>query len=107
MMRPHILAVLLLAPLGACATGPGGTYATPTGPAATAVAVAESPAYAGFKTVTCLGRTPLLLPGALASAVVPFSKSKDGTGMDYLVTNAQADCTPPYWVTPAEVSSEP
>ena len=106
-MRPHVLAVLLVAPLGACATGPGGTYATPTGPAATAVAVAESPAYVGLKVVTCLGRTPLLLPGAIASTVVPFSQSKEGTGMDYFAANAQADCGPPYWVTAAQVSTEP
>ncbi|HEY3917697.1 MAG TPA: hypothetical protein VGL83_07875 [Stellaceae bacterium] len=106
-MKPHVLAILLLTPLGACAMGPGGTYATPTGPAATVVAAAETPLFIASKITTCLGRTPLLLPGAAASTVVPFSKSKEGSGGDYLATNAQADCGPPYWVTAAQVSSEP
>jgi hypothetical protein len=106
-MRPHLLAALILAPLCACSMGPGGTYATPTGPAATGVAVVETPLLMAFKVPVCVLRTPLLLPGALASAVVPFSNSKEGSGVDYLSSNAQADCGPPYIVTAAQVSGEP
>lgn len=106
-MKLRLIAVLLMAPLGACAMGPGGTYATPTGPAATGVAVAETPMLLAFRVPVCLARTPLLLPAALASAVVPFSNSKEGSGVAYLSNNAQADCGPPYVVTPAQVSTEP
>ena len=52
-----------------------------------------------FKVPVCLARTPLLLPAALASAVVPFTHTKEGSGVDYLSSNAQADCGPPYVVT--------
>jgi hypothetical protein len=106
-MRSHLLAALVLAPLCACSMGPGSTYATPTGPAATGVAVAETPLLMAFKVPVCLARTPLLLPATLASAIVPFSKSKEGSGGDYIANNAQADCGPPYIVTPSQVSTEP
>src|ERR1700727_2602140 len=104
-MRSYLLAALVLAPLCACSMGPGGTYATPTGPAATGVAVAETPLLMAFRVPVCLARTPLLLPAALASAVVPFSHTKEGSGVDYFSNNAQADCGPPYIVTPAQVSN--
>jgi hypothetical protein len=71
------------------------------------VAAVESPVYFAFKAPVCLLRTPALLPSTLASAIVPFSKSKEGSGGDYFVNNAVADCGPPYWVTPAQVSNEP
>lgn len=106
-MRWHVLAALLMAPLCACATGPGGTWATPQEPGATGVAVAETPVYAAFKVPVCLLRTVAALPGAAASAIVPFSKSKEGSGGAYLANAAQADCGPPYSVTSAEVSTEP
>src|ERR1700733_7502488 len=106
-MRLHVLAALFVAPLCACSFGPGGTWATPQEPAATGVAVVETPVYHAFKVPVCLLRTPLLLPAALASSIVPFSKSKEGSGGDYLANNAQADCGPPYMVTPNEVATEP
>lgn len=107
MKRLHLVAALLAAPLCACATGPGGTWATPTGTGATVVAAIENPLYHAFKVPVCLLRTPALLPATIASAIVPFSNSKDGTGGAYFQSNAQADCGPPYWVTPSEVASEP
>jgi hypothetical protein len=106
-MKLHVMAALLVAPLCACATGPGGTWATPTGTGATVVAAAESPVYFAFKAPVCLLRTPVLIPGAIASAIVPFSKSKEGSGVDYLTSNAVADCGPPYMVTPTQVGNEP
>jgi hypothetical protein len=106
-MRLHLLAAMLAAPLCACATGPGGTWATPTGAGATVVAAIETPIYFAMKAPVCLLRTPALVPGALASAVVPFSNSKEGTGGAYFLNNAQADCGPPYMVTPSQVSTEP
>jgi hypothetical protein len=106
-MRRHLFAAVLLAPLCACSFGPGGTWATPQQPAATGVAVVESPVYMAFKVPVCLLRTPLLLPAALASSIVPFSKSKEGTGSAYLASNAQADCGPPYTVTSSQVANEP
>jgi hypothetical protein len=106
-MRMHFMAALLVAPLCACAAGPGGTWATPTGTGATVVAAVESPVYAAFKVPVCVLRTPALIPSAIASAIVPFSKSKEGTGGEYLATNAAADCGPPYWVSPSQVSNEP
>jgi hypothetical protein len=106
-MRLHLMAALLMAPLCACATGPGGTWATPREPGATAVAAVEGPVFHAFKAPVCLLRTPALIPGASASAIVPFSKSKEGSGVDYLTNNAVADCGPPYWVTSAQVSNEP
>jgi hypothetical protein len=107
-MRPHLLAAVILAPLCACSSfGPGNTVATPTGPAATAVAVAESPLLIASKVPTCIGRTLLLGPAALASMVVPFSNSKEGSGTSYFTNNAETDCGPPYVVTPSQVSTEP
>src|SRR5581483_197742 len=106
-MKQHILAAIALAPLCACSFGPGGTWATPQQPGATVVAVAESPAALAFRVVTCAARTPLLVVPAAASAIVPFSKSKAGSGGQYLASNAQDDCGPPYIVTPSVVATEP
>ena len=106
-MKMHLIATLLVAPLCACATGPGGTWATPTGTGATVVAVAETPVYDAFKVPVCVLRTPALIPSAIASAIIPFSKSKEGSGVDYFSNNAVADCGPPYWVSPSQVSNEP
>jgi hypothetical protein len=106
-MRLHVVAALLVAPLCACATGPGGTWATPTGTGATVVAAIETPLYFAFKAPVCMLRTPALIPSAVASAIVPFSKSREGSGVDYFSNNAVADCGPPYMVTPAQVSNEP
>lgn len=106
-MKMHFLAALFVAPLCACATGPGGTWATPTGTGATVVAVAENPLYHAFKVPVCLLRTPAAVPSAIASAIVPFSNSKEGSGIDYFNSNAVANCGSPYWVTPSQVSTEP
>jgi hypothetical protein len=106
-MKMHLVAALLVAPLCACATGPGGTWATPTGTGATVVAAVETPVYFAFKAPVCLLRTPALIPSTIASAIVPFSKSKEGSGGDYFTNNAIADCGSPYMVTPAQVSNEP
>jgi hypothetical protein len=107
-MRPHLLAALALAPLCACSfASPGNTYMTPTGPAATGVAVVESPVLMAFKVPVCIARTAVLGPVAIASAIVPFSNSKEGSGMTYAANNAQADCGPPYYVTSSQVTSEP
>jgi len=106
-MRLHVLAALIGAPLCACAMGPGGTWATPQEPGATVVAAIETPLYDAFKVPVCLLRTPALLPATLASAIVPFSKSKEGSGGQYLGSNAVADCGPPYMVTSSQVSNEP
>ena len=48
-----------------------------------------------------------LIPGTIASWIVPFSNSKEGSGDSYFYNNAAADCGPPYIVTPAQVSNEP
>jgi hypothetical protein len=106
-MRMHFMAALFVAPLCACATGPGGTWATPAGTGATVVAAVESPVYFAFKGPVCLLRTPALIPSVIASSIVPFSKSKEGSSVDYFTTNAVADCGPPYMVTPSQVSNEP
>lgn len=106
-MRRHVFAAIALAPLCACSFGPGGTWATPQQPGATAVAVAESPVALAFRVVTCVARTPLLIVPATASAIVPFSKSKEGSGGQYLASNAQDDCGQPYIVTPSAVTNEP
>jgi len=106
-MRLHLVAALLMAPLCACASGPGGTWATPTGTGATVVAALETPALFAFRAPVCLLRTPALLPSTFASWIVPFSNSKEGSGDSYFLTNAVADCGPPYMVTPAQVSNEP
>jgi len=106
-MRLHVIAALLVAPLCACATGPGGTWATPTGTGATVVAAVETPALFAFRSPVCLLRTPALIPSTVASWIVPFSNSKEGSGDSYFLNNAVADCGPPYMVTPAQVSNEP
>ena len=106
-MKLHVVAALLVAPLCACATGPGGTWATPTGTGATVVAAIQTPVLHAFKAPVCLLRTPALIPSALASAIVPFSNSKEGSGDSYFYNNAVANCGPPYLVTPAQVSNEP
>lgn len=106
-MKLHVFAALFMAPLCACATGPGGTWATPTGTGATVAATIENPIYHAFKVPVCLLRTPALLPGALASAIVPFSKSKEGSGDSYFYNNAAANCGPPYWITADQVANEP
>ncbi len=107
-MRQYIFfAAMVLAPLCACSNNPATTWATPPEPGATAVAVAESPAALAFRVVTCVARTPLLIVPAAASTVVPFSKSKGGSGGQYLLSNVQDDCGPPYIVTPSEVANEP
>lgn len=106
-MKRHILAAIAMAPLCACSFGPGGTWATPQPPAAGVVAGVESPVALAMRITTCVARTPLLIVPAAASAIVPFSKAKDGSGGQYLARNAQADCGPPYIVTPSEVANEP
>ena len=106
-MRMHLLAALFVAPLAAFAFGPGGTYATPQEPAATVVATVENPVMHAFKAPVCLLRTPAIIPSAIASAIVPFSKSKEGSGVQYFTANAVADCGPPYWITSSQVSNEP
>jgi hypothetical protein len=106
-MRLHVLAALIAAPLSACAMGPGGTWATPQEPGATVVAAIETPLYVAFKVPVCLLRTPAALLPTAASAAVPFSKSKEGSGGAYFTNNAVANCGPPYWVTPSQVSNEP
>lgn len=106
-MKIQLLAALVLAPLCACGNNPATTWATPPEPGTTAVAVAESPLALAMRVTTCVARTPLLLVPAAASAIVPFSKSKEGSGGQYLATNAQADCGPPYIVTPNTVATEP
>ncbi|HVA12988.1 MAG TPA: hypothetical protein VNF99_07050 [Stellaceae bacterium] len=106
-MRRYLLAALLLAPLGACAGNSGNAAGTaPTG-TDTAVAAAETPLLMAFRVPVCIARTAVLFPVAIASAIVPFSKSKEGSGVEYWTTNAKADCGPPYVVTPAQVSTEP
>jgi hypothetical protein len=106
-MKLHLMAALLVAPLCACSYGPNGTWASPSGTGSTVVAAAETPVYFAFKAPVCVLRTPALIPATLASMVVPFSKSKEGSGADYLSNNAMADCGPPYMVTPSQVSNEP
>ena len=106
-MKRIVLAALALVPLCACSNNPATTWATPPGAGATVVAVAESPLALALRVTTCVARTPFLLVPAAASAIVPFSKSKEGSGGQYLATNAQNDCGSPYIVTPNEVATEP
>jgi hypothetical protein len=87
-LRP--LAILLTLPLWAC-SNPG---------ANTALKVVETPIYAAFKTAGCVASGPIMAPAALASAVVPFKDSKNGSGFDYLSNGVSEACNPPWTAQP-------
>lgn len=102
-MNLRLVAILLAAPLGACADNMAGTPAEPAATTAQAVAsrqVVETPFLLAFKVPTCLGVTLASIPSAIASAIVPFADSPRGSGGDYLAASAKDACGPPYVVSP-------
>ena len=89
-LRP--LAILLMLPLWACASQPGGDK--------TALTVIETPFRVAFKLPGCLAAAPILGPAAIASSVVPFQDSKEGSGMTYFQNGMTAACGGSWVATP-------
>jgi hypothetical protein len=99
-MKLRLMAMLLTAPLCACAD----TY-TMSGPPGSsslnpALSVIETPFYVMLKIPTCIAAAPLLLPGAAASAIVPFD-GKEPSGGGALVSGVKNACGAP-WVAEAK-----
>ena len=106
-LRPW--AILLLAPLWACASQPqsnapsaGTSAAAPPAPPATqssdepsVLSLLATPLYIAFKIPFCAGSV-LVAPGALASAVVPFKDKNPGSGVDLMTAEVKDACGPPY-----------
>lgn len=115
-MRFRRLAILLTLPLWACASEPPGGAGNAATSNANAPAAAAAPSSAPddasttakvvggiltplhliFLSATCLGAAPLAAPGALASTIVPFSNSAEGSGGQLLVNDVKEACGPPY-----------
>ncbi len=91
-LRP--LAILLMLPLWACASQPGG------GTDKTALTVLETPFPVAFKLPGCLAAAPILGPAAIASSIVPFDESKEGSGMTYFQNGMNAACGGSWVATP-------
>lgn len=99
-MKFRVLAVLLAFPLWACADKPGDPGAA-SGPASTAIGVAETPLLLASRVTLCLATPPLLGPGAIASAVVPFKGgSEEPSGWELFKKNVADACGPPYVAQP-------
>jgi len=90
MMKARTLALLFVLPLGAC-SGSAMTQGSPS-----AASIIETPFRIAFTVPTCLGLIPTLLPGAAASAVVPFNDNKNGSGAQYYGNGVKAACGGPY-----------
>lgn len=99
-MNVRILAVLLAFPLWACADKPGDPDAAST-PANTALSVAETPLLLASRITLCLATPPLLGPGAIASAAIPFEQaSQEPTGWEMFKKGVADACGPPYVAKP-------
>jgi hypothetical protein len=98
-LRPFI--ILLTIPLWACAAKPDGDPKAGSGAASTALSVIETPLLIAFKIPLCIATGPLLVPGAAASAVIPFKDAPKEPSGTALVTKGVTDaCGPPYVATP-------
>jgi len=109
-MKLRLLAILLTAPLWACASQPnsgasssnaGAGNSAPAASAApssgpSALSIIATPLYLVFKLPVCLGAAPLAGPGVVASAAVPFSDKSSASGSDLLVKDVKEACGPPY-----------
>jgi hypothetical protein len=62
----------------------------------TATSIFETPFRIAFTVPTCLGYIVTLAPSALASAVVPFEESKEGSDGDYYKKRTNQACSGPY-----------
>ncbi|MGH7035510.1 MAG: hypothetical protein ACREFL_17390 [Stellaceae bacterium] len=100
MMKFRALAVLLALPLWACADKPGDSGAA-SGPAATAIGIAETPLLLASRITLCLATPPLLGPGAIASAAIPFEGApQEPTGWELFKKGVADACGPPYVAKP-------
>lgn len=100
MMKCRVWAVLLTLPLWACADKPGDP-GTASGPAATAIGVAETPLLLASRITLCLATPPLLGPGAIASAAIPFEGApQESTGWELFKKGVADACGPPYVAKP-------
>jgi hypothetical protein len=115
-MKLRPLAILLTIPLWACASQPdsgAGPASAPAQPAAQSgstapaepsttakvVGILVTPLHLIFEVPICVGATPLLGPGAIASAIVPFKDNSKGSGSTLLANDVKEACGPPYVVT--------
>lgn len=102
-MKLRLLAILLLAPLCACANNPSGSAGSDPNSGTTALRVIETPFFLALKVPVCLGSVPLLVPAAAASAAVPFHNgSQEKSGWAYYKNGVKEACGPPYTARPWE-----
>ncbi len=95
------MAILLTAPLWACASKPDSGSAAGSSGTSTALSVIETPVMIAFKIPFCLGAAPVLAPAAAVSAVVPFKDPGErGSGGSLLINGVKEACGPPYVATP-------
>src|SRR5689334_14766090 len=100
MMKFSLLAVLLTVPLIGCADQPGDAKVA-SNPAATAIGIAETPLLLASRITLCLATPPLLGPGAIASAAVPFDGApQEPTGWEMFKKGVADACGPPYVAKP-------
>jgi hypothetical protein len=100
MMKYRALAILLALPLWACADKPGAS-GTASSPATTAIGVAETPLLLASRITLCLATPPLLGPGAIASAAIPFEGApQEPTGWELFKKGVADACGPPYVAKP-------
>lgn len=100
-MKIRPLAILLMLPLWACADKPGSGAATGSSAVSTTLSVIETPFLIAFKVPVCVATVPLMGPGAIASAAIPFKDSEHEPGGWQLMTSSVEDaCGPPYVATP-------
>ena len=106
-MKRRPWAILVLAPLWACASQPASNPPSASAPAAAPAATASddspsvlsllaTPLYIAFKIPFCVASAPIVAPGALASAIVPFKDKTPGSGGDLMVAEVKDACGPPY-----------
>jgi hypothetical protein len=115
-MKRHPWAILLTIPLWACASKPDSSAgnappptasSAPTGSSAPAepsttarvVGILVTPIRLAFEIPLCVGAAPLLGPGAIASAIVPFKDNTKGSGSQLLANDVKDACGPPYVAT--------
>ncbi len=99
-MKLRLLAILLTLPLWACASKSDGTATSGSSAVSTALSVVETPLLIAFKVPLCLGAVPTMLPGAVASAVVPFKDQSKGNGGQVVANGVSDACGPPYIANP-------
>ena len=100
-MKLRTLAILLAAPLCACASQPSGSDANAPGPVKTGVAYAVTPIMIGFKIPQCGLAAPIMAPAALISAVIPFKNGP--SGWEYLKDGVVEGCGQPYVANPKTI----